>query len=348
MRLNRVAALAAVAALGCSDALQQDSAAGLVVAVVNSRSNTLSLVDATRLTAAAPLDLAPSSSTAGSIDARGTVILVPMGDADAVRVVWLAQGPPGAPSFITLPSGSGATGVAIVNDSLAWIANPGLNSATRINYRTGDTLAQRPVGVVPRAVVAVNAFVFVVNGNAPGGVPAGPSWLSRFPCCDVGPTDSIPLTGTNARYATLGTDGLLYVVLAGTPGAGDGKLSIVDPVARRELAVLNGLGESPGPAVYHPSGRLLVASATQGILEINTLTRSITRGPGDGIRPGGLGISALALDPRGRVFAAAAGSCAAPGILHILSAPPAYGAIETVGLGVCPVAAVLAAVPVVE
>ncbi|HEV8304788.1 MAG TPA: hypothetical protein VGQ25_07515 [Gemmatimonadales bacterium] len=342
-------ACVALAALACSDALEQDTAAGLLVAVVNSRSNTLSLVDATRLTARAPLDLTPSSSTARSIDARGDVILVPMGDADAVRVVWIGLAPPSAPSVILLPSGSGATGVAIVNDSLAWVANPDLNSATRINYRTGDTLAQRPVGLAPRAVVAVNDFVFVVNSNAPAGAPpAGPSWLSRFPCCDAGPTDSIPLTGTNARFATLGTDGLLYVVLAGTPGAGDGKLAIVDPVARRELAVLDGLGESPGPAVYHPSGRLLVASATQGILEINTLTRSITRGPGDGIKPGGDGVAALALDPRGRVYAAAPGSCAAPGTLHVLSAPPAYGAIETVGLGVCPAAAVLAAVPVVE
>jgi hypothetical protein len=340
--------VAALAAAACSDALEQDTAAGLVVAVVNARSNTLSLVDATRLTAGAPVDLAPSSTTARSLDARGNVILIPMGDADAVRVVWFGMGPPSAPSFILLPNGSGATGVAIVDDSLAWIANPGLNTATRINYRTGDTLAQRPVGIAPRAAVGVNDVVFVVNSNTPALVPAGPSWLSRFHCCGASITDSIPLTGTNARYATLGTDGLLYVVLAGTPGAGDGKLSIVDPAAGRELAVLNGLGESPGPAVYHPSGRLLVASATNGILEINTLTRSLTRGPGDGIRPEGNGIAALALDPRGRVYAAAAGSCAGPGVLHILSAPPAYRPIETVGLGVCPAAAVLAAVPAVQ
>jgi streptogramin lyase len=345
-RLPLTTACVALAALACSDALEQDTAAGLVVAVVNARSNTVSLVDATRLTAGTPLDLAPSSSTARSIAARGNVILVPLGDANAVGVVWFGMGPPSAPSFILLRSGSGATGVAIVDDSLAWVANPGLNTATRINYRTGDTLPQRSVGAAPRAVVSVDDFVFVVNSNMPGLVPVGPSWLSRFHCCGAGVTDSIPLTGTNARYATLGTDGLLYVVLAGTPGAADGKLSIVDPVAGRELAVVNGLGESPGPAVYHPSGRLLVASTTHGILEVNTLTRSVTRGPGDAIKPEGAAIAALALDPRGRVYAAAAGSCAGPGVLHILSAPPAYRVIETVGLGVCPSAAVLAAVPV--
>ncbi len=347
MKTRGVMLVAALAAAACSDALEQDTTAGQVIAVVNAGSNTLSLVDATRFTTGTPVDLELSSSTAASIDARGQVILVPLGDADAVRVVWFGLGPPSSPSFILLPSGSGATGVAIVNDSLAWIANPGLNSATRINYRTGDTVAQRPVGVAPRAAVAVGDFVFVVNSNAPGGVPAGPSWLTRFHCCGATALDSIALTGANARSATLGTDGLLYVVLAGTPGAGDGKLSIVDPALRREVAVLNGLGESPGSVVYHSSGRLLVASATEGILEVNALTRAITRGPGDGIKPGGNGVSALALDARGRVYAAAAGGCAAPGVLNVLSAPPAYRAIETVGVGTCPSAAVLAAVPVV-
>jgi hypothetical protein len=140
----------------------------------------------------------------------------------------------------------------------------------------------------------------------------------------------------------------LYVVCAGTSGAGDGKLSIVDPVARREVAVLNGLGESPGPAVYHPSGRLLIASRTEGILEVSTLTRTVTRGPGGGLKPSGDGIAALAVDPRGRVYALAPGACASPGVVHVLSAPPDYRSLRTVTVGVCPAAAALAAVPLLN
>jgi hypothetical protein len=347
MRLRAVV-LAALVAAACSDALEQDTTAGLVIAVVNRRSNTLSFVDATSFASGPVVDLAPPTGTPASLDTRGTLTLVPMGDGDAVRVA--SFGTVSGPSLIALPVNSGATGVAIQSDSLAWVANPNLNSVTRVNYRTGDTLPQTAVGVAPRAIALVGTRVFVVNSNAPGGgggggTPAGPSWLTSFDCCAVTTKDSIPLTGTNARSITLGADGLLYVVLAGTPAAADGKLSIVDPATRREVVVLNGLGESPGPAVYHPSGRLLIASATEGLLEVNTLTRAITRGPGAGVKPGGAGIAALALDPRGRVYAAAPGACASPGVVHILSSPPDYRQLGTVTVGVCPAAAALAALP---
>ena len=336
----------ALVAAACSDALEQDTTAGLVIAVVNTGSNTLSFVDATSFASGPVVDLTPPTGTPASLDTRGTLTVVPMGDGDAVRVS--SFGTVSGPSLIALPVNSGATGVAIQSDSLAWVANPNLNSVTRVDYRTGDTLPQTVVGVAPRAIALVATRVFVVNSNAPGGgggTPAGPSWLTSFDCCAFTTKDSIPLTGTNARSITLGADGLLYVVLAGTPGAAGGKLSIVDPATRREVVVLNGLGESPGPAVYHPSGRLLIASAAEGILEVNTLTRAVTRGPGAGEKPGGAGIAALALDPRGRVYAVAPGACASPGVVHVLSAPPDYRPLGTATVGVCPAAAALAALP---
>jgi len=347
-RLPLTTAILALAALGCSDALEQDTTAGLLIAVVNRTSNSVSFVDATRFSAGPVADLAPPTGTPETVDARGTIVVVPLGDADAVRIVSSGTAPPPGPAVIALPAGSGAAGVAIQSDSFAWVGNPALNSVTRVNYRTGDTAAQVPVGVAPRAIAVAGTRVFVVNSNAPGGTPAGPSWLTSFDCCALTTKDSIPLTGANARFAALGADGFLYVILAGTPGAGDGKLSIVDPAGRREVAVVNGLGESPGPAVYHPSGRLLVASPTEGILEVSTLTRAVTRGPGDGFKPAGDGIAALALDPRGRVYAVAPRACLSPGVVHILSAPPGYRDISVVTVGVCPAAAALAAAPVMD
>ncbi|HEV8264632.1 MAG TPA: hypothetical protein VGQ06_06760 [Gemmatimonadales bacterium] len=338
----------AVAAAACSDALEQDSTAGLVIAVVNTGSNDVSFVNATSFTIGPVADLTPPTGTPGTVDARGTVILVPMGDADAVRVVSSGTLPASAPSIIALPAGSGATGVAIQDDSLAWVANPNLNSVTQVNYLTGDT-ATVGAGTYPQAVVLTRDYVFVINGNLSGGAPAGPStvrWRTRPG--PVGTFGDFALSCTNARFAAVGGDGLLYVVCAGAAGAGDGKLSIVDPVARREVAVLNGLGESPGPAVYHPSGRLLVASQAEGILEVNALTRTVTRGPGAGLKPLGDGVAALALDPRGRVYAVAPGTCAGPGRVHVLAAPPSYRALKTVPVGVCPAAAALAAVPLIN
>jgi len=246
---------------------------------------------------------------------------------------------------LPLDAGSGATGVAIQDDSIAWVANPKLNTVTRLNYRSGDTTSII-VGVHPQAVAIVGTRVFVVNANVVGSTPAGPSWLSSFDCCGIAVPDSIPLTGVNARFATVGDDSLLYVIASGAPGAADGKVSIVDPQARVEVAVLNGLGESPGATAFHPAGsRLLVASASEGILEVNTSTRAISRGPGNGVKPGGHGVSGLAIDLRGRVYAVDPGACAAPGTVHVLNPPPNYDEIQVVSVGLCPTTAAVATTP---
>src|SRR5207237_4913094 len=170
-----------------------------------------------------------------------------------VRVVWDCV--PGAAELACF-------GIQVA--SIAWIANRALNSVTRLNYFTGETTSVA-AGVFPRAVVLVGSRVFVANSNLVGGSPAGPSWLTSFECCGVRTPDSIPLTGLAARFAVVWDDSLLYVVAAGRSGAADGKLSIVDPKRRTEVAVLNGLGESPGAVVFHPTGsRLLIASAREG------------------------------------------------------------------------------------
>ena len=354
--MRRLAFLALTLATGCSDALEQKSSAGQVIGVVNANDRTLSVISATDFTVTTR-SWQMGSATPRTIDGRGHVFVVPLGAADAVGVDLFFTCPPGALSLcvqpdytLPLPTGSGATGVAIQDDSIAWIANPNLNTVTRVNYFSGDTTSV-PVGVYPQAVALVGTRVFVVNSNLVGSTPAGPSWLTSFECCSVRTPDSIPLTGTNARFATVGDDSLLYVITSGHTGARDGKLSIVDPQTRVEVAVLNGLGESPGAAAFHPAGsRLLVASATEGILEVNASIRVITRGPGNGVKPGGNGVSGLAIDLRGRVYAVDAATLATPefcavsgGVVHVLTAPPDYHEIHTATVGCGPTTAAVAA-----
>jgi hypothetical protein len=340
-----VGALALLA--GCSDALEQTSSAGQVIGVVNSTDRTLSLIAASDFTVATRA-YAPAGAAPTTIASLGHVFVVPLGPANAAAVDVLA--PPCTnvcpnPDYVlALPSGSGATGVAVQDKSIAWIANPNLNTVTRLNYLTGDT-ASRGVGVSPQAVAIAGSRVFVVNANLASGAPAGPSWLSSFDCCQTTPVDSIPLTGVAARFAVVGDDSLLYVIASGHAGKADGTLSIVDPRLRTEIAVLNGLGESPGAAVFHPSGRLLIASRTEGILEVYTPTKTLARGPGSGVKPEGDGVSGLAIDLRGHVYAVAPGSCQAAGAVHVLAAPPDYGQIRRVTVGVCPASAAVAATP---
>jgi len=346
--VRRILLAAVVLAAGCSDALEQTSSAGQVVAVVSDPENSVSFVSATdfSIETVAMQTRTAVTSAAG----RGTVVLVLLGLIDSLAVVRT----PGyctvglcVPQVVLLPlaPGSGATGVAIQDDSIAWVANPALNTVTRLNYLTGGATG-RSVGVHPQAVAIVRARVFVANGNRADSAPPGPSWLSSFPCCGGAvAADSIPLTGVDPRVLVVGDDSLLYVLEAGHPGQSDGKLSIVDPVARTELAVVNGLGESPRAAAFHPSGRLLVGG--DEILEVNTLARSVTRGPHQGVTTAGP-VSALVVDLRGRVYATSS-TCefAAVGLpnVHVLSPPPDYRVIKTVTVGDCPAAAALATKP---
>src|SRR6266545_1544191 len=239
--------LALVLAAGCSDALEETSSAGQVIAVADSLDRTVSFVSAKDFSVR-PVDLRNATGAPTTLAGRGTTVIVPLGSADSVTVIrntGLCSGLCVNPVVVLpLASGSGATGVAIHDDSIAWIANPNLNTVTRLNYQTDDT-SSVAVGAYPQAVAIFRTRVFVVNGNLVGGAPAGPSWLSSFDCCAFTTVDSIPLSGANAVAVVIGDDSLLYVVESGHPGLADGKLSIVDPVGRTELAVLNGLGASP-------------------------------------------------------------------------------------------------------
>src|SRR5437867_1409155 len=347
--MKRIVLPALILAAACSDALEQTSSAGQLIGVVNASDRTLSVISATDFSVRTR-SWQIGSATPRTIDGHGPFFVVPLGSGNAVGVSSFYMCPPNASSLCVVPDytlplapGSGATGVAIQDDSIAWIANPNLNTVTRLNYLSGDTTSVA-VGATPQAVAIVGTRVFVVNSNLVGATPAGPSWLTSFDCCGVRTTDSIPLTGVNARFATVGDDSMLYVVAAGHGAAADGKLSIVDPIARTEVAVLNGLGERPGAMAFHPTGsRLLIASLTEGILEVNTSIRAITRGPGNGVKPGGQGVVGLAIDLRGRVYAVDPVGCDVPGVVHVLTAPPEYHEIKTVPVGNCPTTAAVAA-----
>ena len=335
-----------IALVACSNALEQATSAGQVVVSVNAADATLSLVSVDNHTVTSlAVPFAGSSPT--TVGVLGELLAAPGGDSAGLAVFDFSNGTPPAVSTWHLAANSGATGVAFENDSIAWAANPNRNTVTRINVRLGDT-ASTAVGVTPVAVIVTGGYVYVLNANRANGVPAGASWITVVPTRGNPPpgVDSIPLTGPNASTMVRGIDGLLYVVDAGTLGNADGKLSIVDPGQQTEVAVILGLGELPGPPVYHPSGLLLIASRSEGILEVNTVTRTLSRGPGNGIKPtGASGIAALALDEVGRVYAFDQGNCTQPGTLHVLAPPPDYSELREYSVGVCPSAAATILVP---
>jgi hypothetical protein len=317
-----------------------------VLLVVNQAENSLSIVPVDAPTSAMKVPLGGAGSSPTSLAAQNAIALVPLGPADAVAVVDLRAGV--VLRRIRLPGGSGATGAAIVDDSIAYVGNPGLNSITRINYLTPDT-ASVATGTWPQALVFTRGRVLVLNGNLdPTGRPIGESWITVVDPATNAPAvgiDSIALSGQgNASAAAVGGDGLLYVVVAGNRLEEDGRLSIVDPVERIEVASFSGLGRSPGQVAVDGEARVFVSSQAEGLLEFNTDSNEVVRGPGEGVPvPANSGV---AVDSRRRVYALEARDCngAMSGRVHVLTSD-LEDELRNLELGRCPVAAAIVRIP---
>src|SRR5438034_3768579 len=122
---------------GSRAALERKTQAGQLIRGVNATARTLSVISATDFSVSTH-DWQSGGASPRTIDGRGHVFVVPLGAADAVGVsrFFTCLGGACARSDYVLPlaPGSGATGAAIQDDSIAWIANPNLNSVTRLNY----------------------------------------------------------------------------------------------------------------------------------------------------------------------------------------------------------------------
>lgn len=334
----------ALAALGCADTTAPLPPADEVLLAVNSTEASLSVVPVEAPGTGFNIPLGGTTPTPVGVAARGAVALVPMGLDNSVVVVDLAAG--AVTRTINLPAGSGATGVAIVDDSIAYIGNPNLNTVTRVNYITGDT-ASVAAGVYPQGLIFTRGKVFVLNGNLVNFAPAGPSWLTVIdPVTNAHATgiDSIPLPGPgNAGFADVGSDGLLYVISTGDFFGGQGRLSIVDPVGRTEVANFGGLGTGPGALAADAGERLFISSFSEGLMEFNTVTRALVHGAGDGIQIAGN--SAVEVDSKGRIYAISTGPCqgGTPGVAHVLKSNLSESG--SIPLGECAIFAAVTNIP---
>lgn len=348
MRLSRWVVLlgAATATLACAEASAPLPAAEEVLLLVHRTTGALSLIRINTPTVVTPIPLGSTTATPTTVSALDGRAIVPLGDDDAVAVVNLRSAT--VERTIPLPASSGATGAAIVDDSIAYVGNPNQNTVTRINYLTGDT-ASVAVGQTPRAVVFTRGKVFVVNANLNGsGVPNGPSWVSVVdPVTNRLATgiDSILLPGPgNANAADVASDGVIYVMNAGPDdSATDSRLSLVDPVGRKELGNFTGFGNAAGSVTDNGGSRLYVSSLTQGLMVFDLLNRQVLRGAGNGIAiPDNSGV---AVDAAGRPYVLESGPCTtgSTGKLHILRTNLTESRAVTVPE--CPVAALVTEIP---
>jgi hypothetical protein len=339
-------ALVVAAALGCSDTTAPLPDPQEVLLVVNSTGNTLSVIPVDAPNSAVQVPLGGTTPTPVGVSARGAIGLVPLGLDNAVAVVDLRAG--AVLRTIPLPDNSGATGSTIVDDSVAYVGNPNLNTVSRVNYVTGVT-SEVPVGVYPQGLIYTRGKVFVLNGNLDANFSAaGPSWITVVdPATNARATeiDSIALTGEgNAGFADVGSDGLLYVMSTGNYASGEGRLSVVDPLARTELASYAGFGTGPGNVAADPDSRIFISSLQEGVMEFNLDSNMVVRGAGQGLKFASFN-STVAADSKGRVYGIESGPCTAgrPGTAHVLDATLTETA--TIALGECPSGSAVVMIP---
>ena len=315
-----VLALATGLLLGCADTNAPPPEPLELLVVVNSQANALTVVPVDQSEAPVTVPLGNPRGTPTTLAARERLAVVPMGAIDEVAVVDLLRR--AMVHRIPLPAGSGATGAILLNDSIAYVANPRRNTISRVNVVSRQA-TEVPVGVYPQGFALARGRLFVLNGNLDEtGEPAGPSWITVInPATNglVAVVDSIPLTGPgNAAFATIAGDGLMYVVNRGRTMPADGRLSVVDPLERREVASFAGLGLLPGEVASDGRARVFVSSFAEGLLEFDTDSNAVVRGEGEGVAvPSNTGV---AVDSEGRVYAIEAGPCepGRRGIAHVL------------------------------
>jgi DNA-binding beta-propeller fold protein YncE len=336
--MSRLAVVAVTSGLllGCADTNAPPPDPIELLAVVNTQANSMTIVPVDQSEAPVAVQFGDPRGRPTAIAARERFAIVPLGDIDELAVVDLLGR--ALVHRIPLPAGGGATGAIMLNDSIGYVANSLRNSVSQVNVLSRKT-AEVLVGVYPQGFAFARGRLFVLNGNLDTtGEPIGASWITVLnPATNqLAPgIDSIPLTGPgNAASAAVAGDGLIYIVNRGGSMPAEGRLSVVDPLERREIASFAGLGLLPGEIATDGRTRLFVSSLAEGLLEFNTDSNAVVRGEGEGVPiPTNSGV---AVDSEGRVYAIEAGPCAPgePGLAHVLDEE--LENIRLIQMGRCP------------
>lgn len=326
------ALFAATAAAGCdSDLTSVSSPDALtierVAVVVNRVDRTLTVIpfgarESSRTislgSAGAPVDLA----------VRGELAVVPMGDGGVVIANLLTGA---VERRLAMAPGFDARRAAFISDTLVVVTNPSRGTLTPLNPVTGRVGAATTAGgQAPTDLLRSGPRVYVLNGAAATRTSGMVTVLDTL----LRPLGTAPLSGINP-VAAVARSGMLYVLLAGQPGLGNGSLSVLDVGTLRETLSVGGFGESPQSLAFDARGGLHVPVRRQGLVIYNPSTGSFLNGTGSPLPLGGMDDAVrVASDPAGFVYALLPGACERAGTLVRLDpdGTPAASALT----GTCP------------
>ena len=284
--------------------------------------------------------LAPTGSPV-TLAVRGELAAVPLGFVPAVVVVDLREAV--LLRTVGLPTGSGATGAAFLNDSILLAANLDLNSVTPVNVLTGTRGSEIEVGRFPQAIVVGGGRAFVLNAEleldpvSGFPVPDGPATVSVIDIESLTVTSTIQLSGENAGVGVVGPDGRLYIVNSGSFGLANGSLSVVNLTRVSEVGHHTGFGDFPGSLAFGPSSRAFVGAFSYGVAIWDPSLGTFIRGPAEALEPGGVPSTlGVGFDEVGRLYTLTTGFCADPGTVNRHDS--AFEVDVTISVGICPFA----------
>jgi len=326
--------LAATAAAGCAGDLTTSTAGpGDVVidrgaVVLNRGDRTLTVIPFAERASSRTIALG-SAGAPVDLAVRGGVAVVPMGEAGGVVVANLRTG--AVERTLAMAPGFDARRAAFVNDTLVLVTNPSRGTLTPLNPVTGRVGAPIAAGGdAPVDVLRSGARVYVLNGAAGARARGMVTVLDTL----LRPAGTAALSGIDPVAAVARGD-LLYVLLAGQPGQGNGALSTVNVPSLRETGFVEGFGESPESMALDARGSLYVPVRKQGLVIFNPSTGVFLHGAGSPLPLGGMDDAVrVASDPAGFVYALQPGTCERAGTLVRLHSDgtPAASALT----GICP------------
>lgn len=319
---------------GCGGApIEPDLLVRELGVVVTSTDVSLTIFDVDDPETTWTVGLGPDGSPV-TIATRGQLAAVPLGVVPAVAVVDLVEA--SLLRTVALPTGSGATGAAFLNDSIVLVANPALGTVSPVNVLSGRSLDEISVGAFPQGIIAVDGLAYVINANLVNFVPAGPSSLTVIDGASLQVIDELKLSGENAAAGSLGPNGLLYVIHSGTWGMSDGSVSIVNLSTRTEIDHIPAFDNFPGSIKVDDQSRVLVGVFGVGMLVWDASKGTFVRGPGDAVEIAGVAsTSGIAHDSDGRLYTLTP-DCQNPSAAHRLTAD--YSIEISIPVGICPFA----------
>jgi hypothetical protein len=252
--------------------------------VVNSLGKSLTLFQLGNPSNQEQIPLGSSSSvTPTGLSVRGKLAAVPLGQTASVALIDLETA--AIRRYYTFASGN-TTGSAFSDDTTLFLANPTLNVVGRVTTGQSADAVTTTVAVAPQptAIAFAAGKILVVSANLDENYqPIGNGIVTAIDPKTMQILGTVAMGGQNSTDASVGPDGLLYVVNTGaydvTTGGyvTDGSVSVVDPATMTVASTVSGMGAGAGAISVAANGLAYVSQYATGTVVWDTKTRTFVR-----------------------------------------------------------------------